>query len=529
MSAAPKRPRSAALSRGGSEPSPALRQNAELERFRPPIRWLTLAAVMVASALTMFLYELAKTTVFPHLSMWESHAITIGVTSAVATFAVHVVSARLTAIAELRFALARQEIELAGAAQQGQYLIDSVVADVPVAILACDAAGRLFLHNRAADDLFAIGAVTDSTSGAYGPIQLAVDVFLPDGVTPVVPEERPLLRALHGDLVTDKDFVVVKTGGDAITVRSSARQLVGQNGECLGAVSITQDISQRKKLERELAQAQKLEAIGQLSAGIAHEINTPTQFIADNVHFLQDSFAELLELVLQLEAAVGDGARGTVPVAPLMAALGRADIPYLRDEVPSAILQSLEGVERIAKIVGAMKEFSHPGVARTPLNLNRAIASTITVATSEWKYVAEVETAFDDALPLVPVMPGTFNQAILNIIVNAAHAIGTAGAAGPPSKGRITVSTRKIDEWAEIRIHDTGCGIPAAVLERIFDPFFTTKPIGKGTGQGLAIAHDVIVKKHGGSISVDSHPGSGTTFTLRLPLAAPTSSNAEAA
>jgi signal transduction histidine kinase len=191
---------------------------------------------------------------------------------------------------------------------------------------------------------------------------------------------------------------------------------------------------------------------------------------------------------------------------------------YLCEEIPKAIAQSLDGIQRIAKIVGAMKEFSHPGQERTPTDINHAITNTITVATNEWKYVAKIETDLDSTLPAVPVVPGEFNQVILNIIVNAAHAIAQARGRDETRMGKICISTRRAPEWAEILISDDGCGMPPHVQERIFDPFFTTKAVGKGTGQGLSIAHNVIVKKHRGSILVSSEPGRGTTFTIRLPL-----------
>jgi signal transduction histidine kinase len=191
---------------------------------------------------------------------------------------------------------------------------------------------------------------------------------------------------------------------------------------------------------------------------------------------------------------------------------------YLREEVPKAIVQSLDGVERISRIVGAMKEFSHPATEKAPHDLNRAILSTITVATNEWKYVADVVTDLAADLPFVPVMLGAFNQVVLNILVNAAHAISAVNAETSGTKGVISVSTRKHQDWAEIRIKDSGCGMPQEIQDRIFDPFFTTKGVGKGTGQGLAIAHDVIVKKHHGTITVETAPGLGTTFVLRLPL-----------
>jgi signal transduction histidine kinase len=192
-------------------------------------------------------------------------------------------------------------------------------------------------------------------------------------------------------------------------------------------------------------------------------------------------------------------------------------VDYLRGEIPRAIGESLAGVERVSTIVRAMKDFSHPGTEeKTPVDLNRAIESTITVARNEWKYVAELETSFDASLPPVPCLPGEFNQVVLNLIVNAAHAIA---AKSSEAKGRIQVRTRRDAGWADIRVTDSGTGIPEKVRRRIFEPFFTTKEVGKGTGQGLAIARSVVVDKLGGTISFETETGRGTTFIVRLPLA----------
>jgi signal transduction histidine kinase len=195
------------------------------------------------------------------------------------------------------------------------------------------------------------------------------------------------------------------------------------------------------------------------------------------------------------------------------------DVEYLMEEVPKAIQQSLDGIERVAGIVQAMKEFSHPGTEeKTAIDLNRAIQSTITVARNEWKYVAEVVTEFDSCLPMARCLPGEFNQVILNLIINAAQAIAETAQEGDAARGTITISTRRDGEWAEIRIGDTGTGIPEAIRSRVFDPFFTTKEVGKGTGQGLAIAHSIVVDKHQGTITFDTETGKGTTFIIRLPL-----------
>ena len=181
--------------------------------------------------------------------------------------------------------------------------------------------------------------------------------------------------------------------------------------------------------------------------------------------------------------------------------------------------QSLDGVKRVAEIVRAMKEFSHPGAeGKTAVDLNHAIATTVTVARNEWKYVAEVETDLAPDLPPVPCLPGEINQVLLNLLVNAAHAIADVIGAQPEAKGTITLRTRQVDEWVEVRVEDTGRGIPLEIQDRIFEPFFTTKDVGKGTGQGLALAHTVVVRKHGGQIRCESTPNEGATFVVRLPL-----------
>jgi signal transduction histidine kinase len=294
------------------------------------------------------------------------------------------------------------------------------------------------------------------------------------------------------------------------------------SGIASGVLLAAADITERRALEHQLVQAQKLESIGQLAAGIAHEINTPTQYVGDNLHFLDVAFRStsrmcaLYEDLLKTcrEAGFADDLSRLISEAS-----EEEDFGYLVNEIPGAIAQSLEGVRRVAQIVQAMKEFSHPGSDdKALIDLNKAIQSTIIVARNEWKYVAEVETDFAPDLPLVPCFPGDFNQVILNLLVNAAHAIAGVVGDGSRGKGRIGVGTRRVEEWAEIRVADTGMGIPEGIRSRVFDPFFTTKEVGRGTGQGLAISHGVIVKKHGGSISFETEEGSGTTFIIRIPL-----------
>ncbi len=284
-----------------------------------------------------------------------------------------------------------------------------------------------------------------------------------------------------------------------------------------------QDISERKQMQAQLNHTQKLESIGRLAAGIAHEMNTPLQYIGDNTRFLKDSLNDLLPLIKEYDQVLSNSKDGKIP-ADLMAKLKEmveeADIDFLLDEIPQAIDQSLEGVGRVSKIVQAMKEFSHPGTEeKKPCALNKAIETTLDVSRNEWKYVADMKTDLDPKLPLVPVFANDFNQIILNIVVNAAHAIEESLGKEEGKKGTITITTGQKDNWAEILIRDTGNGIPEDIRDRIFDPFFTTKEVGKGTGQGLSLVHAMVVKKHQGTITVDTEPGKGTTFTIRLPLA----------
>jgi len=278
----------------------------------------------------------------------------------------------------------------------------------------------------------------------------------------------------------------------------------------------------RRDLEKHLLQTQKLEAIGGLAAGIAHEINTPVQYVSDNIRFLQESILEIsgvFEKYKHFMSSMESGQVAPDVIADMRVSLEEADIDCLMEEMPTAIEQSLEGAERVAHIVRAMKDFSHPSVKeKMEIDINKAIDTTITVACNEWKYVAEMETDFDSELPLVPCLPGEFNQVILNMITNAAYAIGKVVDDGSNGKGIIKISTQYDGECVEIHISDTGTGIPVTVRDKIFDPFFTTKEVGKGSGQGLAISHSVIADKHGGTIDFNTKEGKGTTFIVRLPI-----------
>jgi len=309
---------------------------------------------------------------------------------------------------------------------------------------------------------------------------------------------------------------------DKRSFRIISSPILDRNGKIQAAIELVEDITEKLVMERELHQAQKLEAIGQLAAGIAHEINTPIQYVGDNTRFLKESFEDIYPVIKAYEellSAVKNNRVTTTTIEKVEQTIETADLPYLAEEVPGAIEQSLEGIQRVSKIIRAMRQFSHPGTNRKAfVDINQALENTITVARNEWKYVADLETDFDINIPNVNCLPGEINQVFLNLIINAAQAIGDFTSDGKQGKGKIHISTRKKNKRVFIRIEDSGGGIPETIQHKIFDPFFTTKPVGKGTGQGLSIAHNVITEKHAGTISFETYKDQGTTFIIELPV-----------
>jgi signal transduction histidine kinase len=265
----------------------------------------------------------------------------------------------------------------------------------------------------------------------------------------------------------------------------------------------------------QLVQAEKLAAVGQLAAGVAHEINTPIQYVGDSLHFLREVVVGLTDVVHAYQAE--SASLPPAAVSAIASAEERADLGYLLAHAPAALERCVDGVERVAGIVRAMKEFAHPGdKGRSPVNLNDAARRTLTMIANETKYVADVEVMFAADLPLVLCNQGEIDQVLLNLLVNAAHAVGDQVNRGAP-RGRITVRTRCDPAMVTIEIADTGGGIPAAIRERIYEPFFTTKEVGRGSGIGLAIARTIVVEQHGGVLRCDTVEGAGTTFYVELP------------
>lgn len=397
---------------------------------------------------------------------------------------------------------------------------EAIVSGAAEAILAIHPSGEIVSINPAGIRLF------DGTAE-----ELLGKSFQELVLLPQAGSSREQLRA-----ICEQEPIEVSAKsltGRQLVVEVSGRVVQKAGGELIAV--IVHDLSQRKHLEARLSHSSKLEAVGQLSAGIAHEINTPIQYIGENAKFLRRSFDQIERLLGLVKHLKSDSEASREQIDDSVAALREAaestDLEFLCSEMPLAMEQSQQGAERVADIVRSMKTFSHPGaIEQVPVNLNESIQSTITVSRSEWKYVAELVTDFDDSLPEVTCLAGELNQVLLNMIVNAAHAIEQKSDAGDREMkgvalgagnqlGTITISTQREDAWAIIKISDTGCGIPQHDADKIFEPFFTTKPAGKGTGQGLAIAHSVVVDRHSGAIRCQSEVGQGTTFTLRIPIA----------
>lgn len=317
--------------------------------------------------------------------------------------------------------------------------------------------------------------------------------------------------------ITSKTEVKTTRDGRTLHLHITSAPIKNTQGNVIAIVEDFNDITALVKSQEETAlaqsrlyQAAKLESVGQLAAGIAHEINTPVQFISTNIEFLIEGFEDIATFIKQLESKEGD--------KEITEGLEVADWDYLKDEIPQALEQTAGGIERVRKLVLAMKEFSHPGTVKmAPTDINAIIKNTIIISQNEWKMVADMETELEEGLPMPLCKSDAMGQVFLNIVVNAAHTIQDT-VQGSDKKGRIRIQTSATKEYVEIAISDTGAGMNEELCGKIFDPFFTTKEVGSGSGQGLAIAHDIVVNKHHGEINVTSTEGKGTTFLIRLPL-----------
>ncbi|MDV6030909.1 MAG: response regulator [Phycisphaera sp. RhM] len=391
---------------------------------------------------------------------------------------------------------------------------EALLAAISSILIETDSTGVVRRWNASAETLFGIPA-----SVAVGSAVCDLEIEWADADC-----AARFLGAHRESELSRGEFRLLRDGG-AIVLSLSIYPVVAEGAHC-GCLYLGTDITTQSQLEQQLHQAQRLEAVGQLAAGVAHEINTPMQYVGDNLDFLQSKMLKLQPLFDQLESLFSHEDVATRDELLQGIGQGFRDVKgsaFLED-TSEAIGDSQEGVQHVSRIVRAMKEFAHPGQEdKTLVDINRAIESTIAVSTNEWKYAADIENKLAADTPPVPAFAGELNQVFLNLLVNAAHAIADTNGNGATGKGTITVSTRHCNQFVEVQISDTGTGIPEAIRHRIFDPFFTTKEIGKGTGQGLAIAHSVIVQKHGGRLHCESTPGLGTTFCVQLPIDSPES------
>jgi PAS domain S-box-containing protein len=383
------------------------------------------------------------------------------------------------------------------------------VADLCAAGIVIQRGERLVYANQAALGSLGLSSIEDVPGQS---LELLFDAesyaTLRPSLSKVVPDDDQMfmgdlkLRHRSGDLVEAEVYHIGLPDG--------ARE---------GSMINFRDVTMLRQMEVDLRQAQKLESVGRLAAGVAHEINTPVQFVSDSLHFIRGAMADFSTLMQKYQAlhrAVGAGDPWAEASSDVSETEVAVDLDYLRENVPLAIDRAVDGLSRVATIVRSLKAFAHPDQKEMmAVDLNQGITSTLAIACTEYKYVATIETDLG-SLPPVMCHGGDVNQVILNLIVNAAHAIGDR-VQGTDTLGQIRVRSWLERDRAVISISDTGGGIPDEIRSRIYDPFFTTKAVGKGTGQGLALARSV-VEKHGGELSFESELGVGTTFYIKLPL-----------
>ncbi len=404
---------------------------------------------------------------------------------------------------------AEQRAATAEAAQREvRATLDAIMECIPAFILVVDQQHRIRFINRAFPNLKMEDVIgSDSTD------------YLPPATRE---KHRQGLERILATGVSETSEAVVE-GPDGTICLSTHASPLRQGDTITGVVLVTYDITELKRTTAELSATQRMAAVGTLAAGVAHEINTPIQFVNDSVHFLRDASHDAFQLIQDMMRVLRVAQEGR-PASELLEAVAtaaareaNADLPYLRVNVPKAFERCLDGLSRVSTIVRSLKEFAHPAQDEmAPTDLNRAIQTTLTIARTEYKYVAELETSFG-AIPPVVCFINDLNQVVLNLVVNAAHAIADV-VRGTSMLGRITVRTWHDADHVFIAVGDTGSGIPMAIRHRIFEPFFTTKEVGRGTGQGLAHAWTVVKTKHGGDLTFESFIGRGTTFTIKLPI-----------
>ena len=417
------------------------------------------------------------------------------------------------------FIAIKQDISNRKKMEEELMLVHTALEGAMEAVITTDMYGKATYLNKAFSELFGYKLADLKDINA---LVLLFQNTLPD-------RSHSKLAQVGDWLVLEGEGTIKSKDGRDISIYLRQTPIIVEERNIIsGILSIITDITDKKKererqtlIELQLRQSQKLEAIGQLAAGIAHEINTPTQFVGDNTNFLKDSFASLAKIIdsysalLEKSKAAGHDSDTVGEIEKL---LESEDWDYLKAEIPQAIDQSLDGIKRVSDIVLAMKEFSHPKTdEKKNTDINRSIQNATIVTRNEWKYFADLNLELCGESCCVKCYPGELNQVLLNLVVNAAHTVDEANKKLKRAKGTISIKTLKHEDRVEIIIADTGMGIPEEVRPKVYDMFFTTKGVGRGTGQGLAIAHDVIVNKHKGKLYFETELDKGTAFHIELP------------
>lgn len=387
--------------------------------------------------------------------------------------------------------------------EQHSTQLNTILDTAASAIVSIDKTGAILSFNHAAERIFGYAAseIIGKNINCLMPAAVAAqhDLYL----------QRYLETKKANILGNRREVEAQRKNGEIFPVllRVNPMELDGE----LFFSGLIDDISETRALQAQLGQAQKLEAIGQLASGVAHEINTPIQYIGDNLSALHDNFIDIIDYQNALRDLVDQSRK-----PELDALQDRYDMAFILEDSPKAILQAKEGVERVAEIVKAMKAFSHieQSQHKQTIDLHEALKSALTISRNGYKYIAEIETDFSPDVATIECYASELNQVFLNLIINAAHAIEEKKA----GMGLIRIATRKQGNMVEILVQDNGAGIPEEIQEKVFNLFFTTKEVGKGTGQGLSLSHSIVVEKHRGKLFFESNAGIGTTFHIQLPV-----------
>ena len=411
-----------------------------------------------------------------------------------------------TNLDNLQLLVKQRDRELESLHLESESLLDAISAG----LIAYDAFGLVTRWNDAAEKMFGVSAEQSLN-------KLVMELELPWQEPEVFSDFFRCNQYLHGKRI---ELVLNCAEGEPITVELSLHP-VTMHGLPVGGLMLVDDVTIRRQLEHQLNQSQKLEAVGQLAAGIAHEINTPMQYVGDNVQFLHSTFKKVEPTLRFIETLVGSELNDDAVVKPqICKALGNVKLTRVLEQMPKAIEDVEQGIANVVRIVQAMKELSHPGSEEpAPMDIHRILESAIVVSRSEWKHIAHIERDFAQNPPGMVGFANQLQQVILNLLVNATHAVEARHKGDASVPGKIRLSTMVMKDRFLISIQDNGCGIPDKIRNRVYDPFFTTKDVGKGTGQGLAIAYQIIVKNHQGRLWFESEAGQGTTFFIELPAA----------